>query len=197
MLRSNRAALAAVSTIFLLACGGAEPSGTDTNGGGNTPGKGNGNGGPLQPPERQTRDICIEVCDKATAAQCNDNPTCKGDCISTIEQFPAECRAEIKGLFDCWSKHPFVCDEENTPAVQDCVDEAVALNQCVAELENGEPDPTYGGRCLPGSSTPENSTAHCGELRATPKLYECSGGPPKAGCVDDPYGGHHLYCCPA
>lgn len=184
MSRSSRAALAAaIATLTSAACGGPTAPGTTD--------------GPAAPVPTATEiaGLCDRACDHVAEAGCSHpNPECAVDCRESFSQFPKACQAALASVFTCYAKAVVQCGDTDVE-VPSCAETVVALQACVDE--HAELDPTYGGRRLPTSSTPEHSAERCGELPETPKLYECTGGPPKAGCVADPHEGADLYCCPA
>lgn len=177
------ASLAATVTLMLSACGGSASEG--------------GKGAPAGPIGTDTdlAALCDRACENAQSGACNNtNPDCAADCKASLDEFPKLCNAEVKAVFSCYAEQTVVCGGDQAPSFPQCASTVVALGKCVQA--HVEADPTYGGRCLPGSSTPENSETYCGALSDTPLLYECTGGAPRAGCVAEPTGGEHLYCCP-
>lgn len=182
----STALVAATVTLMSSACGGSDPA----------PGQPGGPGTPVDT-SKDAAALCAEACENAQSGLCeNTNPDCAADCTAAFEEFPDSCLDEAKAVFACYAQHTVVCDGESAPAFPGCTSALVALGTCMQAQADHEPDPSYGGRCLPTSSTPENSETYCGALSDTPLLYECTGGAPRTGCVAEPTGADDLYCCP-
>ncbi len=185
-------AAALLTLMSALACGGDA---------GDAPGGGGGGSGAPGDVATDVAALCATACDNASSGLCNnDNADCTTDCRESFEKMPRACAREVRDVLACYTKQTVVCDGEQAPSFPTCNPSVQALVLCVQKNPPAqaptEEDPTYGGRCLPSSSTPEHSAERCGELPETPLLYECTGGAPREGCVDDPAGGGDLYCCP-